>query len=164
MSAVSERTRRPIAGTEAAREVFESAVRSHSQELGEFFLAKLLGFEVSYAADACIVDFHAHEYLLNPRGTLHGGVLATAMDVAMTHLVQHLQGPATTVDVQVQYHSAVKAGALRCEARAVHRGGTLWFMEARVMSADGKRVASGTSAVMLASGGPSRNETSGGSR
>jgi uncharacterized protein (TIGR00369 family) len=156
MSAVSERSRKPIARVDAARAVFESAVESHSQELGEFFLAKLLGFEVSYPGDACVVEFHAHDYLLNPRGTLHGGVLATAMDVAMTHLVQHVQGPATTVDLQVQYHGAVKAGPLRCEARSVHRGGSLWFMEARVTSAEGRRVASGTSTVMLATTGGTR--------
>src|SRR5437879_5400617 len=117
MTAVFERqaARRPLADEATPRAVFETAMKEHSQELGDFFLAKLLGFEVSYTEDSCVVEFTAHEYLQNPRGQLHGGVLATAMDISMGHLVQRIGGPGATVTLEARYHRAVSSGQLRCE-------------------------------------------------
>lgn len=152
MSVVSERTatRRPIADEATPRAVFDVAMSEHSQELGNFFLAKLLSFEVSYTDDSCVVEFTAHEYLQNPRGLLHGGVLATAMDISMGHLVQHIGGPGATVTLEAQYHRAVSSGRVRCEGKVVHRGGALWFLNTRVTNESGELVASGTCTVALA--------------
>jgi uncharacterized protein (TIGR00369 family) len=152
MSGVSEplATSRRLTDIATPRAVFESAMQEHSQDLGNFFLAKLLGFEVSFTQDACVVEFTAYEYLQNPRGLLHGGVLATAMDIAMGHLLQHQYGPGATTNLQVQYHRAVSSGRLRCEARAVHQGGSLWFLESRVTAPDGTLVASGTCTMAIA--------------
>ena len=152
MSAVSERpaARRLIADEATPRAVFEVAMSEHSQELGDFFLAKLLGFEVSYTDDSCVVDFTAHEYLQNPRGLLHGGVLATAMDISMGHLVQRIGGPGATVTLEAHYHRAVSSGRVRCEGKIVHRGVNLWFLNTRVTAENGELVASGTCTVAMA--------------
>ncbi len=55
----------------AARRAFESALDSHDQAFGTFFLARLLGFEITYEADACSVVFEVHDFMFNPQGTLH---------------------------------------------------------------------------------------------
>jgi hypothetical protein len=72
-----------------AQAMIERALGESRQEFGSFFLSRLLGFEVSFKDKRCIVEFEATRALFNPQGTLHGGILATAMDVSMGHLLQH---------------------------------------------------------------------------
>lgn len=144
-------TRRPLRDLGAVRAAFERAIESHSQVLGQFFLARYLGLEVRYEDGRCIVEFDVREDLLNPAGRLQGGVIATALDVSMVHLVQHLvAGPAATVDLGVQYHRGVSTGRLRSEAGIVHRGKTLWFAQAAITGATGERIASGRATIALA--------------
>lgn len=131
------------------RDQFNRALECHSQVPGRFFLAQLLGLQVSYDAEHCFVDFVAHEYLQNPRGTLQGGVLATALDVAMGHLVQHLHGPAATVDINVQFHRTTSGGRVRCDAGVVHRGTKLWFMNAAARTESGELIASASATFTL---------------
>lgn len=145
-----ESARRPLTDVLTPPAVFASAMLSHSQEPGSFFLAKLLGFEVSYAEDACLVEFSAHEYLLNTGGVLLGGVAATALDVSMEHLIQRLYGAATTVDLHVQYLRTVSSGRLCCEARVPRRGRRLWFVESRLSSEDGALIACRTCTMIPA--------------
>jgi acyl-coenzyme A thioesterase PaaI-like protein len=67
---------------QAARAMLERALGDTRQEFGNFFLLRLLGFEISYGEERCIVAFDAVPPLYNPQGSLHGGVLATAMAAA----------------------------------------------------------------------------------
>lgn len=122
--------RRPLRDLTSPREAFERAMASHSQELGRFFLAQLLGFEVSYDAELCVVEFEAKEFLHNPRGTLQGGVLATALDLAMGHLIQRWRGPAATIALDVRYHRPISSGRVRIVAQPVHRGARIWTLSA----------------------------------
>lgn len=62
--------------------MLQRAVGNGRQEFGSFFLSRLLGFGVSYEGEQCVVAFDAVAPLLNPQGTLHGGILATALDVS----------------------------------------------------------------------------------
>ena len=79
-----------------ARSAFDNALEHHEQAFGQFFLAKLLGFEITYPQDACRVEFPVLDFMYNPQGSLHGGIIALAMDVSMGHLLNHLQGPGAT--------------------------------------------------------------------
>ncbi|MCL4183453.1 MAG: PaaI family thioesterase [Burkholderiaceae bacterium] len=146
--------RRLLRDGAAARHALEQALANYSQVPGRFFLASFLGLEVSYPDETCVIEFEAREYLQNPAGALQGGVLATVLDIAMAHLVFHLAGPATTVDLGVQYHRAVRDGSLRCVAGTAHRGKTLWALNAGVWTEDRTLVASGASTVMLTSRRP----------
>lgn len=134
------------------REAFDRALSSHSQVPGQFFLAQLLGLKVSYEDDSCIVEFDAQEFLHNPRGTLQGGVIATALDVAMGHLIQHLRGPCATIALNVQYHHAVSEGRVRCVAHVIHRGARVWSMDAAARTESAELVASATASFMLLQG------------
>jgi len=142
---VNRRLRDPA----AVRVALERALETHEQVLGSFFLAKFFGFHISYPSENCCVEFEVQDFLQNPRGSLHGGVTATALDIAMGHLVQHLGGPGATVDLSVQYFRAPQVGRVRCTASVVHRGRRLWFVRAHAEDEDGNPVAAATATMAL---------------
>ena len=129
----------------AARLAFESALESHDQAFGTFFLARLLGFEITYEADACCVAFDVHDFMFNPQGTLHGGIIALAMDVSMGHLLKHLQSAGATLEMKTQYLAPVGTGRVRAEGRVLRRGRSVWFLESRLFDAAGEPAAFATS-------------------
>lgn len=99
------------------------------QEFGSFFLSRLLGFEVVYGEDTCTVGFAVEPTLFNPQGTLHGGILATAMDISMGHLLNRLSGPGTTLEMKVQYLAPVSTGRVRCLASVLRAGRGISFLQ-----------------------------------
>ena len=133
---------------EKARAAFERAAAGTQEVFGDFFLARLLGFEIAYPGEACEVAFDAADFLFNPRGTLHGGILATALDVAMSHLMNHQAGPGATLETKIQYLAPVSGGRVVCRGEALRRGGT-WFLRAEAHDAEGTLVAFATSTWKL---------------
>ena len=131
-----------------AEEMLARATASDQQEFGSFFLLRLLGMAVSYEGECCIVSFTATPALFNPQGSLHGGVLATAMDISMGHLLHHTAGAAATLEMKVQYMAPVTAGLVRCEASFLRRGRSVSFLQSRVTREDGRLVAQGTATWM----------------
>ncbi len=125
------------------------ATASDEQRFGSFFLLRLLGMSVSYGEESCTIAFSAEPPLANPQGTLHGGVLATAMDISMGHLLGRVAGPAATLELKVQYLSAVRAGLVRCEGSFLRRGRTISFMQSRATQEDGTLVAYATATWTL---------------
>lgn len=105
-----------------AQAMLERALADPRQQFGSFFLSRLLGFQVSFEGERCIVEFEATPALFNPQGTLHGGILATAMDVSMGHLLQHVDGAGATLTMTVQFLAPAKAGTVRCVASFLRRG------------------------------------------
>jgi uncharacterized protein (TIGR00369 family) len=129
---------------EKARAAFERAAAGTQEAFGDFFLARLLGLEISYPGEACEVEFEVADFLFNPQGSLHGGVLATALDIAMGHLINRQTGPGTTLEMKVQYLAPVRGGRVVCRGEALRRGGT-WFLRAEARDAEGVLVAFATS-------------------
>jgi uncharacterized protein (TIGR00369 family) len=90
----------------------------------------------------------------NPLGTVHGGIISTLLDSAMGCAV-HTSLPAgtgyTTLEIKVNFVRAVpiEGGRLTCEGTTVHVGGRVATTEGRVIDADGRLVAHGTSTCML---------------
>ncbi len=117
---------------------------SDRQEFGSFFLLRLLGMAVSYPADGCVVSFEAKPTLFNPQGTLHGGILATAMDISMGHLLNHLGAPGATLEIKVQYFAPVTSGAVHCTASVLRQGRSVAFLQSHATQADGTLVAHAT--------------------
>ena len=145
-----EGKRRPMRGVEVidapiVRHRLEHSLDAHRPEMGQFFLAHFLGFQFEYTDESCIIRFDVHDFMCNPKGTLHGGVIATALDTSMGHLVAHLQAPASTVEMKVQYLRAVKPGPCETRATVVKRGKSLWFLEASLYNGEGQRAAFATS-------------------
>jgi uncharacterized protein (TIGR00369 family) len=129
---------------ELARLMGERAVGDGQQVFGSFFLSRLLGFEVSYTEETCIVAFDVMPGLFNPQGSLHGGILATAMDISMGHLLNRVDGPGATLEMKVQYLAPVTAGQVRCEGSFLRRGRSVSFLQSQASGEDGKPVAHAT--------------------
>ena len=88
-----------------------------------------------------VVD--AGSELLNPHGTVHGGVLATMLDVAMGTAVATTGGESpVTVSLTVTYLEPGRAGRLEATARVRKRGKRLIVVEGQVVqdSDDGQDV------------------------
>ncbi|MCO6417187.1 PaaI family thioesterase [Siccirubricoccus sp. KC 17139] len=133
----------------AAHAAFERAVAGEQEVFGDFFLARLMGLEITYPGEACEVAFEVRDFMFNPQGTLHGGMLATALDIAMGHLLnRHAGGPGTTLEMKIQYLAPIRAGRVVCRGEAMRRGGT-WFLRAEARGADGGLVAFATSTWKL---------------
>lgn len=132
----------------AAHAAFERAAGGTQEAFGDFFLARFLGLEITYPGDACEVAFEAYDFLFNPQGTLHGGVLATALDIAMGHLIHRHAGAGTTLEMKVQFLAPVRGGRVTCRGEAMRRGGTC-FLRAEARDASGQLVAFASSTWKL---------------
>jgi uncharacterized protein (TIGR00369 family) len=133
-----------------AQAMIERALAEPRQEFGSFFLSRLLGFNVSFEEERCIVEFEATRALFNPQGTLHGGILATAMDVSMGHLLQHVDGAGATLTMTVQFLAPAKAGPVRCEASFLRRGRSISSLQSEAFQS-GTLVAHATATWKLRS-------------
>lgn len=136
----------------AARARLEAALASHSQAFETFFLARFLDLSFEYlpldvpdaAKAVCRVSFAVSDVLRNPQGSLHGGIMASAMDISMGHLVNKVAGPGATIEMKVQFMRPVVAGRVICEGRFVRRGRSLSFMESRLTDERGELAALAT--------------------
>jgi len=131
-----------------ARVAFARAIAGEREAFGDFFLARLFGLEISFPGEACEVAFDVQYFLFNPQGTLHGGVLATALDIAMGHLIHRHAGPGTTLEMKVQYMAPIRGGRVTCRGEALRRGGT-WFLRADARDETGQLLAHATSTWKL---------------
>lgn len=129
----------------AARRAFEEALRTYEEGFGTFFLARLLGLDITYPEDTCVVAFDAADFLFNPQGTLHGGVIATVLDIAMGHLLNRASGPGATLEMKTQYLRPVHGGRLTCTGRFLRRGREISYLVAEMVDAQGRTVAHATS-------------------
>lgn len=134
------------------REHMEEVIESHEQAFETFFFARFLGLNFEYlpaeAPDAdkevCRLTFEVTDMLRNPQGSLHGGVMASAMDISMGHLVNKIAGAGATIELKVQFMRPVMEGLVTCEGRFTKKGRSLSFMESRLMGPDGKLAALAT--------------------
>ena len=129
-----------------ARARFEFALGTYGQEFGSFFIVKLLGLEVSYPDDFCLVTFPVHDFLFNPQGSYHGGMLATVMDISVGHLIKHKTGVAgLTLEFKNQFMRPLINGPGKCEGRFIRQGRSISFLESRLWDGNSKLVAHSTS-------------------
>ena len=144
---------RPARVDEAVvREHMEEVIESHEQAFETFFFARFLGLNFEYLPaeapdadkEACRLTFEVTDMLRNPQGSLHGGVMASAMDISMGHLVNKIAGAGATIELKVQFMRPVMEGLVTCEGRFTKKGRSLSFMESRLMGPDGKLAALAT--------------------
>jgi len=127
-----------------AQSMIDRAVDDPRQEFGSFFLSRLLGLDISYEDQCCIVKFEAIPPLFNPQGSLHGGILATSMDISMGHLLHHVDGAGATLELKIQYLAAVTSGTVECRASFLRKGRSISFLQSEARRQDGEVVAHAT--------------------
>lgn len=93
-------------------------------------------------------------FVYNPIGSVHGGYAATLLDSAMgcaVHTTLPVGKAYTTVDLAVSYVRAIteQSGTLRVEANVIHIGSSIVTAEGRVVGADGRLYAHGTTTCLV---------------
>lgn len=134
----------------AARAAFERAVADDTREFGNFFLSRLLGLSIAYTADeTCVVEFDVHDYMFNPQGTLHGGIIATVLDISMGHLLTRVVGRGMTLEMKTQYLRPARAGRVRATGAFLKKGKSINYLETRLTDAEGNLLAVANSTWQL---------------
>jgi uncharacterized protein (TIGR00369 family) len=135
---------------EAARRAFEQAIGDHAPAFERFFLARMLGLTFNYTDTSCEIRFPVYDFLYNPQGSLHGGIIALVLDVSMGHLLNKVTGgPGTTMEMKTQYFAPVRTSSARAVSGFLHRGRRVAYMEAKLFDANGTLAAAATSTWMI---------------
>lgn len=115
----------------------------------------LLGITLG-AVEHGVVRMHlrAAEYLYNPIGSVHGGILATILDSVMgcaVHSTLPVGRGYTTLEIKVNYLRAVtdRSGEVTAEGRAVHVGRTTGVADARLFDANGRLYATASTTCLV---------------
>jgi uncharacterized protein (TIGR00369 family) len=114
-----------------------------------------MGFRlIEVALGRAVFEGEPGPHLLNPLGGVHGGVALTLIDSAAGCAVHSELGPGigyTTVETKVNFTRPIGPddGAVRCEGRVVTRGRQIATAEARLLSAEGRILAHGTSTLIV---------------
>jgi uncharacterized protein (TIGR00369 family) len=94
------------------------------------------------------------EYHYNPIGTVHGGVIATALDTVMACAVQSTLPPGrgcTTLEIKVNYLRALTeaSGEAVAEGVCVHAGRQVGVAEGRITDAKGRPYATASTTLLV---------------
>jgi len=124
-----------------------------------FPLGEHLGFEYFPTPEGYEIEFQPRPEHLNPRGTVHGGVLCDLTDAAMGLTWMQRVGedqPFTTIELKINFLKPVWDSRLRAIARILKGGRTIALLACDVFDHKGSLVAHATSTVMMLSGDAAR--------
>jgi acyl-CoA thioesterase len=109
------------------------ALRQNAKNAGFF---QLLDLHIDVAQDSKgAVSIHVDARLLHPQQIVHGGVIFTLADTAMSMALMSTLPPNTpvsTIEAKINYLLPVRTGELIAEAHVVRRGRTIAVLEATV--------------------------------
>ncbi|MDZ7698937.1 MAG: PaaI family thioesterase [Deltaproteobacteria bacterium] len=117
--------------------------------------AGLVGYKVSEVeVGRTVFELEPREYHYNPFASVHGGILSTLLDTAMTSAVMSTLPKGlvcATVEIKVNFIRPVteKTGLVRCEARPIHVGKRLATVEGRVTDQEETILAHGVSTCAI---------------
>ena len=87
-------------------------------------------------------NFFADPKFESYSGIIHGGIIATLLDSAMTHCLLMKDIPALTGRLSIKYSTPIRTGTVvKLEARIVDQFHEMFILEGKAL-VDGKRVAS----------------------
>lgn len=127
-----------------------------------FPLFRLLGVELlEFRPGFARVRLPLRDDLKNANGVLHGGIIATLIDITITQAmlmtddyqrVRDTRGTMASVDLRVKYLRPLATGHAVCEASIPHLGKRISHANAVVKSADDKPIALGDSTILITPG------------
>ena len=90
----------------------------------------------------------------NGMGIVHGGFAATLLDSALGCAINSMAPPGkiyTTLELKINYTRPLteEVGDVRCEARVIHLGSRTATAEGRIVDADGKLYAHGSTTCIV---------------
>lgn len=136
-----------ISGTSTQHEAVrraQEASGSDVQQFGDFFLSRFLGLEISYddGEQTCRVVLPYARHLCNPQGSVHGGIITTALDISMGHLSHRYLATAVTIEMQMRFFRPL-TGDGTCTGRILKAGRKIVHLESRMTDPEGRLVAHG---------------------
>lgn len=119
-------------------------------------IQRLLGLRfVTLGSDRVVVEMPVREEAFNSTGNLHGGAIATLIDVAAgtaaalgSRFRPGIES-IVTADIHVRYLGRPKTDSVRAEARVLRAGRQLTVVECQVADEDGNMVAIADFSSML---------------
>jgi uncharacterized protein (TIGR00369 family) len=129
--------------------------RVASGELPPPGIAVLLGMSVVEVGDGfATFELSPDERMLNPIGSIHGGIAATLLDSCMGCAVHTILAPGlgyTTAQLNVHYLRSMQPGMgpVRASGTVLHRGRRQATAEARLVDAEGRLLAHGTTTCLI---------------
>jgi uncharacterized protein (TIGR00369 family) len=131
----------PLVGADPVERA-RAAAADPASEFGNFFLARFLDLEITYddEAQTSSVVLPYAPFLCNPQGTVHGGIITTAMDISMGHLCHRFLSTAVTIEMQLRFFRPL-AGTGRIEGRLLRPGRRIVHLESRLFDEHNKLAA-----------------------
>jgi len=129
--------------------------RIASRQLPPPPVADLVGFSPTFVSPGLVVfDYEPREEHYNALGTVHGGIVTTILDAAMSCAVHsELESGIAyaTVELKTSFVRPVTlaVGPLRAEGRVVHAGSRIATAEAKLLDGDGTLYATSSSTSMI---------------
>jgi len=115
--------------------------------------AELLGIRPLLAEPGRVeLEFSATEQFLNPAGSVQGGFLAVMLDEAMGPAALSVLGPGfmvPTLELKVNFIRPGRPGRMVADARVVHRGNSVVFLEASLSDGDGALIATASATARI---------------
>jgi molybdopterin converting factor subunit 1 len=115
--------------------------------------SKLLGSRPLDAEPGHVrMEFTATEQMLNPAGSVQGGFLTAMLDETMGPAAISMLEPgfvAPTLELKVSFLRPARPGRLVVDARVVHMGRSVAFMESSLVTDDGSLVATATATARI---------------
>jgi uncharacterized protein (TIGR00369 family) len=116
-------------------------------------VAELVGFEIAEGGDGrAVMTLQAGPQHANPMGTVHGGILCDIGDAAMGYAFASTLAKGetfTTIDLRITFLRPVWNARLRAEAKVVHRGRTVGYVECDITDEKGRLIAKSSSTCMV---------------
>ena len=106
-----------------------------------------LGAEfVEYADGKCIVDLEVKSTHLNIGKSVHGGVIASLLDIALSGAVtcNFLERSESVVTMQMNtnfLYPGFEGDVLRATGEVIKKGSTIWFVEGEIRNQEGRLIA-----------------------
>lgn len=143
-----------VAG-KTGREILQAIVDGH---LPQAPISETMSFWIVAVGEGfAAFEGEPGKHLLNPMGSVHGGWALTLID-SVAGCAGHSLLPAgvgyATIETKGNFSRPITrdTGRVRAEGRAVAQGRQIISVEARVLTADGKVLAHGTSTILVLNG------------
>lgn len=118
---------------------------------------RTLGLELKEVTPGrAVFECEVREGLMQKRGIVHGGVLASIVDSACAvAAISNLwpKANATTINLRVSYLKPLTQGVFRAEGRCIKAGKTICFCEAQVFNDHNELVCTASSELMIVAAG-----------
>ena len=135
----------PQVDADAVSTLAREAASDPAWEFGSFFLSRFLQLDISYdePEQTCTVVLPYGPHLCNPQGSVHGGVITTALDISMGHLCKRFLSAAVTIEMQMRFFRPL-TGTGTCTGRVIRAGRRIVHLESRMTDDQGRLTALGT--------------------